>query len=83
MSVSFDFGNQQVYHHTEYHAVDSKLLAVTSIVLEKEHVSCTAQEEEQQEDGVDRDIWNDRRHLAQSLRGRSIGRGFLWWWSLL
>jgi hypothetical protein len=30
-------------------------------------VSSTAQEEEQQEDGVNRDIWNDRRHLAQSL----------------
>jgi hypothetical protein len=48
-----------VYHHTEDHAIDSELLAVTSIVLQKEHVSGTAQEEEQQEDGVDWDIWND------------------------
>lgn len=67
MSVSFDADDQEVYHHTEYHAVNTKLLAMASIVLQKEHVSSTAQEEEQQEDGVNRDIWNDRRHLAQSL----------------
>ena len=67
MSVFFDFDNHEVYQRTKYHAIDSKLLAVTTIVLEKKHVSSTTQEEEQQEDRVDRDIWNDRRHLAQSL----------------
>jgi hypothetical protein len=67
MSVSFDADDQEVYHHTEYHAVNSKLLAMASIVFQKKHVSSTTQEEEQEEDGVDWDIWDDRRHLAQSL----------------
>jgi len=67
MSVSSDFDNKEVYHNTKYHAVDSKLLAMASVVFQKKHVSSTTQEEEQQEDRVDRDIWNDRRHLAQSL----------------
>ena len=67
MSVSSDFDNKEVYHNTKYHAVDSKLLAMASVVFQKKHVSSTTQEEEQQEDRVDWDIWNDRRHLAQSL----------------
>ena len=67
MSVSLDFEDQEVCHHTEYHAIDSKLLAMSSVILQKKHVSGTTQEEEQQEDRVDWDIWNDRRHLAQSL----------------
>jgi hypothetical protein len=63
----YNFDKQDWYHHTEYHAVDSKLLSMSSIVLQEKHVSSTTQEEEQEEDGVDWDIWNDRRHLAQSL----------------
>jgi hypothetical protein len=33
--------------HTEDHAIDSKLLAMSSVVLQKEHVSCSAQDEEE------------------------------------
>jgi hypothetical protein len=42
---------------TEDHSIDSELLAMSSIVFEEEHVARTAQNEEQQEDGVD---WNIR-----------------------
>jgi hypothetical protein len=48
-----------MYLHTENHAVDSELFAVTSVILQKKHVASTAQDEEQQEDGVDWNIWND------------------------
>lgn len=67
MSASSDFDNKELHHHTKYHAVDSELLAMASIVFQKKHVSSTTQEEQQQKDRVDRDIWYDRRHLAQSL----------------
>jgi hypothetical protein len=43
--------------HTEDHSIDSELLAMSSIVFEEEHVACAAQNEEQQEDGID---WNIR-----------------------
>jgi hypothetical protein len=45
--------------HTEDHAIDSELLAMSSIVFEEEHVARAAQNEEQQEDGVDWDIGYD------------------------
>jgi hypothetical protein len=53
--------------HTEDHAIDSELLAMSSIVFEEEHVACAAQNEQQQEDGVDWDIGYDRRDLPQGL----------------
>lgn len=59
--------SQSICDRTEYHAVDAKLLAVLSIPFEQEHMSCTAQKEEQQEDGVDWHIWYDRGRLAQGL----------------
>jgi hypothetical protein len=45
--------------HTEDHSIDSELLAMSSIVFEEEHVARAAQNEEQQEDGVDWDIRYD------------------------
>jgi hypothetical protein len=56
---------------------------MTSIVLQKEHVSCGSQDEEQQKDGIDWHIRYDRRHLAQSLRSWSIRWCFLLRRSLL
>jgi hypothetical protein len=53
--------------HTEDHAIDSELLAMSSIVFEEEHVARAAQNEQQQEDGVDWDIGYDRRDLPQGL----------------
>ena len=54
-------------HHTEDHSINSKLLAMSTIVFEEEHVACAAKDEEQQEDGVDWDIGYDRRDLSQGL----------------
>lgn len=53
------FRGQQGSDHTEYHAIDSELLATASIVLQEEHVSSGAQDEEQQEDGVNWHIWHN------------------------
>lgn len=53
--------------HTKYHAVDAELLSVPAISLQQEHMSRTAQNEEQEEDSIDRDVRDDRGHLAQSL----------------
>ena len=53
--------------HTEDHAVDTELLAMSSVVLEEEHVARASQKEEQQEDGVDWDIGYDGRDLSQGL----------------
>lgn len=53
------FRGQRGLDHTKYHAIDSELLATASIVLQKEHMSSGAQDEEQQEDGVDWHIWHN------------------------
>lgn len=56
-----------IFYHTKYHAINTEFLPVAAVLLQKKHMPCAAQEEEQKKDGIDRDIWDDGGHLSQCL----------------
>lgn len=60
--------------HTKTRAVYAKLLPLFAIPLQQEHMSCATEDEEQEEDGINWDVRNDRRRLSECLRCWSIRR---------